>query len=139
MRSKWREFMVGIKISGLTGGASYCQPGCAGHASLSSTPLVPRGASASRREDAALASCCGCGTAETRAQGLYTSISLTGGRAAAARDVARRINLPCTLLLHLRLRAVPLPSPVTSCDKLYLKHVPATADAQVCFPLRIRS
>ena len=37
--------MVGIKISGLTGGASYCQPGGAGHASLSSTPLVPRGAS----------------------------------------------------------------------------------------------
>ena len=47
--------MVGIKISGLTGGASYCQPGGAGHASLSSTPLVPRGASASRREDTALA------------------------------------------------------------------------------------
>ena len=47
--------MVGIKISGLTGGPSYCQPGGAGHASLSSTPLVPRGASASRREDTALA------------------------------------------------------------------------------------
>ena len=47
--------MVGIKISGLTGGASYCQPGGAGHASLSSTPLVPRGASASRGEDTALA------------------------------------------------------------------------------------
>ena len=40
--------MVGTKISGLTGGPSYCQPGGAGHASLSSTPLVPRGASASR-------------------------------------------------------------------------------------------
>ena len=52
---QWREFMVGIKISGLTGGPSYCQPGGAGHASLSSTPLVPRGASASRREDTALA------------------------------------------------------------------------------------
>ena len=47
--------MVGTKISGLTGGPSYCQPGGAGHASLSSTPLVPRGASASRREDTALA------------------------------------------------------------------------------------
>ena len=35
--------MVGIKISGLTGGASHCQPGGVGHASLSSTPLVPRG------------------------------------------------------------------------------------------------
>ena len=47
--------MVGTKISGLTGGPSYCQPGGAGHASLSSTPLVPRGASASRGEDTALA------------------------------------------------------------------------------------
>ena len=47
--------MVGTKISGLTGGPSYCQPGGAGHASLSSTPLVPRSASASRREDTALA------------------------------------------------------------------------------------
>ena len=47
--------MVGTKISGLTGGPSYCQPGGAGHASLSSTPLVPRGSSASRREDTALA------------------------------------------------------------------------------------
>ena len=55
--------MVGIKISGLTGGASYCQPGGAGHASLSSTPLVPRGASASRREDTALAA-----VAQRRAQ-----------------------------------------------------------------------
>ena len=53
--STWREFMVGTKISGLTGGPSYCQPGGAGHASLSSTPLVPRGSSASRREDTALA------------------------------------------------------------------------------------
>jgi len=52
---QWRELMVGTKISGLTGGPSYCQPGVAGHASLSSTPLVPRGASASRREDTALA------------------------------------------------------------------------------------
>ena len=51
MRSKWREFMVGTKISGLTGGPSYCQPGGAGHASLSSTPLVPRGASASRYKE----------------------------------------------------------------------------------------
>ena len=34
-----REFMVGTKISGLTGGPSYCQPGGAGHASLSSTLL----------------------------------------------------------------------------------------------------
>ena len=65
MRSKWREFMVGTKISGLTGGPSYsyCQPGGAGHASLSSTPLVPRGASASRREDTALAA-----VAQRRAQ-----------------------------------------------------------------------
>ena len=47
--------MVGTKISGLTGGPSYCQPGGAGHASLSSTPLVPRGASASWGEDTALA------------------------------------------------------------------------------------
>ena len=47
--------MVGTNISGLTGGPSYCQPGGAGHASLSSTPLVHRGASASRREDTALA------------------------------------------------------------------------------------
>ena len=42
------------KTSGLTGVPSYCQPG-AGHASLFSSPLVPRGASASRREDTALA------------------------------------------------------------------------------------
>ena len=55
--------MVGTKISGLTGGPSYCQPGGAGHASLSSTPLVPRGASASRREDTALAA-----VAQRRAQ-----------------------------------------------------------------------
>ena len=55
--------MVGTKISGLTGGPSYCQPGGAGHASLSSTPLVPRGSSASRREDTALAA-----VAQRRAQ-----------------------------------------------------------------------
>ena len=42
------------KTSGLTGVPSYCQLG-AGHASLFSSPLVPRGASASRREDIALA------------------------------------------------------------------------------------
>ena len=51
-----RGDVVGITKSVVsTGGPSYFQPGGAGHASLSSTPLVPRGASASRGEDTALA------------------------------------------------------------------------------------
>ena len=42
--------MVDTKTSGLTGVPSYCQPG-AGHASLSSSPIVPRGASTSRYKE----------------------------------------------------------------------------------------
>ena len=66
--------MVGTKISGLTGGPSYCPPGGAGHASPSSTPLVvPRGASASRGEDTALAAgpIIRRGTAGSEHSGLY--------------------------------------------------------------------
>ena len=45
----------GLSVVVSPAGPPYCQPGGAGHASLSSTPLVPRGSSASRREDTALA------------------------------------------------------------------------------------
>ena len=89
---QWREFMVDTKISGLTGGSSYCQPEGAGHASLSSTPLVPRGASASRGEDTALAA-----HHTPRLQGLRTlkhEPRVEGGR----RRRGGRVG-PCALLL----------------------------------------